>query len=86
MTNQYAEKRKILKKCNYEYTDKGEIDWEKSKIKIFDEMNKSGSACDWKDYRYGNKIETDAWEFGDWFEKQFEQKFPERPRRIMRKI
>jgi len=85
MTNQYAKEGKILKKCNFEYTDKGEIDWKKSQVKIFNvEMHKSGSACDWKDYRYGNKIEADAWPFGDWFEKQFEQKFPERPRRIMR--
>jgi hypothetical protein len=85
MTNQYAKEGKILKKCNFEYTDKGEIDWKKSQIKIFnDEMHISGSACDWKDYRYGNKIEADAWGFGDWFEKQFEQKFPEKPRRIKR--
>jgi hypothetical protein len=83
MTNQYAQTGKTLKKCNFEYTEKGEIDWEKSEIKVFDEvMQKSGSACDWQDYRFGNAIENDAWNFGYWFEKQFEQKFPERPRRI----
>jgi hypothetical protein len=71
-TKEGKEITKTLIKCNWEYKKNGEIDWEKSVKNIFDpEKHKSGSVCDYDDYRHGNQIEVDAVNFEEWVGKQF---------------